>query len=292
MAIRADRVDVLFAPAYTCPLATGVPVALTIHDLSFLAHPEWFRPRERVKRAWLTKRSARRAGIVLTDSAFSAQEIQVRLGVSATRIRVIPLGVRRREVASDAAGPTDDTRRVLFVGSIFNRRHVPDLINAFAIVAKSRPEARLDIVGENRTWPQQDLTAVAQASGVADRVSIRSYVPEAGLDALYRGAKVFAFLSEYEGFGLTPLEALGYGVPIVVLDTPIAREIYGPAAAYVSLGDVSATAATLASLLDDIDARRAALSDAPAVLAKYRWDRAAAQTLDAIVSAAGGDDCA
>ena len=51
---------------------------------------------------------------------------------------------------------------------------------------------------------------------------------------LYARASVFAFLSEYEGFGLTPLEALAAGVPPVVLDTPVAREVYGPAARYVA----------------------------------------------------------
>ena len=68
----------------------------------------------------------------------------------------------------------------------------------------------------------------------ADRITFRSYVDDATLAALYRRASVFAFLSEYEGFGLTPLEALAHGVPPVVLDTPVARETYGPAARYVA----------------------------------------------------------
>ncbi len=90
------------------------------------------------------------------------------------------------------------------------------------------------IVGDNRTWPR---TGSAGGGGGARRrrheSNLRSYVPDAELASLYARAAVFVFLSEYEGFGLTPLEALRAGVPIVVLDTPVAREVYGDAAVYV-----------------------------------------------------------
>ncbi len=68
---------------------------------------------------------------------------------------------------------------------------------------------------------------------------------------MYASARAFAFLSEYEGLGLTPLEALACGVPSVLLDTPIARESCGDAALYVPKGDIPATAAALERLLFD-----------------------------------------
>ena len=122
---------------------------------------------------------------------------------------------------------------VLYVGSIFSRRHVPELIEGFTRLARRHPQARLEIVGDNRTTPRIDLDAIVRASGVAGRIQIRSYVSDEELRGLYRSARAFAFLSDYEGFGLTPVEALSAGMPLVVLDTPIAREIYGPAAIYV-----------------------------------------------------------
>ena len=122
---------------------------------------------------------------------------------------------------------------VLFVGSIFNRRRLPTLITAFAAATATRPEARLVIAGADRSYPALDLAGLAAEAGVGGRVEIRNYVTEAELESLYARAAVFVFLSEYEGFGLTPLEALSAGVPIVVLDTPIAREVYGEAAWYV-----------------------------------------------------------
>ena len=75
-AVARDRLDVFFAPAYTAPLRLEMPLAVTIHDVSFLAHPEWFRPREGLRRRWLTRHSARQARVVLTDSEFSRDEIR------------------------------------------------------------------------------------------------------------------------------------------------------------------------------------------------------------------------
>lgn len=282
-AVARDRPDVFFAPAYTAPPLRGVPLAVTIHDVSFAAHPEWFRFREGMRRRWLTRRAARSARVVFTDSEFSRAEIERHLNVSRDRVHVIPPGVTLRQTAStEARDPL-----VLYVGSIFNRRRVPDLIAAFALAAAQAPGARLIVVGENRTWPRQRLDEIARSHGVESRVEMRNYVPEEELSELYSRAAVFAFLSEYEGFGLTPLEALSAGVPIVVLDTAVAREIYGPAAFYVPRGDIEGAARVLRQLLTDGRSAAAPLAAASAVLARYSWDRCAADILRHMERVAG-----
>jgi alpha-1,3-rhamnosyl/mannosyltransferase len=172
------------------------------------------------------------------------------------------------------------------VGSLFNRRRLPDLIAAFARATSSLPDARLVIVGADRTWPAQDLGAAAAACGASAKVQLLNYVGESELRDLYAQASVFAFLSEYEGFGLTPLEALTAGVPIVVLDTPVAREVYGEAAEYVPRGDIEATAAALSRFLRSPAAGLEQLARAPGVLARYSWERAAEETLEHIESLA------
>jgi glycosyltransferase involved in cell wall biosynthesis len=216
----------------------------------------------------------------LTVSQFSRGELERYLRVERSKIAVIPQGVTAHAIG--ARNPPPREPLVLFVGSVFNRRHVPDLIAAFAEATADLPQARLVIVGHDRTWPRQDLAAAAAGHGVHARTEFHDYVSERALADLYARASAFAFLSEYEGFGLTPLEGLAAGVPPVVLDTAIAREVYGDAAVFVGRGDIAGTAAALRQLLVDPGSAAPLLARAPAVLARYSWDTAAARTLDEI----------
>lgn len=291
-AAASDHLDVWFAPAYTAPLRLDVPAVVAIHDLSFVAHPEWFRLREGVRRRWLTRQSARRAASVITISEFSKRELMDRLGVPASKIHVIPpgLGTGSLELGTRLPSPqplAPSPCRVLFVGSIFNRRHVTDLIRAFAPIARTHAGASLDIVGDDRSYPREDVRRTITAEQLGAQVRWHEYVSDEQLAALYAGARAFAFLSEYEGLGLTPLEALAAGVPPILLDTAVARESGGDAALYVPVSDLPATTRALESLLFDETARGRILAAAPAELAKYSWPRAARETLAVLEVACG-----
>jgi glycosyltransferase involved in cell wall biosynthesis len=280
-ALRRDRPAVLFAPAYTAPIFLDLPRVVTIHDLSYHAHPEWFRAREGARRRLLTARSAAAARAVLTVSEFSKREIAERLGVPRDRIHVVYHGLPPPPRAEAAARPF-----VLFVGSVFNRRHVPDLIRGFAQVARAHPGVDLEIVGDNRTYPYQSLDAIVRSEDLDGRVRVRAYVDEPTLNELYGSARAFAFLSEYEGFGITPLEALNAGAPPLLLDTPVARETCGDGAEYVTTLDPASVAHGLERTLFDEAVRERVRRAAPAVVARYRWDTAASETLAVLERAA------
>jgi glycosyltransferase involved in cell wall biosynthesis len=274
-AAAADELDVFFAPAYTAPLPLRMPVVAAIHDVSFVAHPEWFTMREGMRRRWLTRRTASAACAVITISEFTRGELVERLGVPASKVHVIPPGVRI--IGGDVEARRDGL--VLYVGSIFNRRHVPDLIRAFAPIAHRHAAAALHLAGDDRTFPREDLPGLIAREGLAERVQWHRYATDAEVHALYSSARAFAFLSDYEGLGLTPLEALDAGVPPVLLDTAVARESCGDAALYVERGDIAATTHALERLLFDDSTRQRLLAAAPAVLARYSWPRAARDTL-------------
>jgi glycosyltransferase involved in cell wall biosynthesis len=297
--------DVLFCPGYSGPVVSRVPVVVSIHDVSFWAHPEWFKGREGLRRRLTTWASAHQARLVLTLTAFSRDEIIRWLDVPPTRVRAIAPGVggffdpatsrdaspsvRVNLIGTSPARIDDDPHQscvILTVGSIFNRRHVDHLIRAFGRIASRLPDARLVIVGENRTYPHQDLEGLIRDLRLTDRVELRSYVTDDELLALYGQARAFAFLSTYEGFGLTPVEAIISGVPAVVYDSEVARETLSGLAHFVPARDQDALARQLYTMLTavpDPDQQRAL---ARAARMRYPWSHTASATLAALEEAA------
>jgi glycosyltransferase involved in cell wall biosynthesis len=154
-----------------------------------------------------------------------------------------------------------------------------------ALVRTRVPAARLVLVGSNRTHPLIDPEALARSSGMSDAFTWKSYVSDAELDGLYGSARAFAFLSDYEGFAMTPMEAAAHGVPSVLLDTPVAREVYGDAALRVPLS-VPAIADALTTLLTDANAHATAVARGRARLETFTWPRTASVLRETLERAA------
>lgn len=290
LARAVNRLDghVLFSPAYSTPLRSRVPVVLAMHDVSFAAHPAWFGLREGVRRRLLARWSARKATAIVTLTRFSAEEIVTRLGVRNARIHVIPLAVdyAHHALPIGAATHSGTDGGVLFVGSIFERRHLPLLLDGVARARQDAPHLTLEVVGENRTRPRIDLEAQARRLGIDAVTRFRGYVQEHELTDAYRRSAIFAFLSEYEGFGLPPLEAMQAGLATVVLDTTVAREVFRDGVGYVPPGDRTALAHELVRLATDAPYRDDRIARGRAVAASYRWDETASRTWQVIASAA------
>jgi glycosyltransferase involved in cell wall biosynthesis len=261
-------------------------VVLGVHDVSFFAHPEWFGWKEGLRLRVLARQSARRAARILACSEFTRREILRHLGSAADRVDVIYLGAPAARIAGHAPAAAGGEHLVLYVGSVFARRHIPELIAGFTTLAARHPHVQLAIVGENRSTPPIDLEGLVAGSPAAARIRAVPYAPEDELRSLYERAAAFVFLSDYEGFGLTPLEALAAGIPIVVLDTVVAREIYGPAACYVARPDPALVTDALDRVLFDAGERARILSAAPGLLARYSWDECAARTLQVLLASA------
>jgi len=275
---------VLFAPGYSGPILLPMPMVVAVHDVSFAAHPEWFSWREGARRRTSVQLAARAAVRVITISEFSRREIVAHLGIEESKVVVVYPGVTPFTGVTSLQG-LSHRNGVLFVGSIFNRRHVPELIDGFARLARTSPEIRLEIVGDNRTSPRVNLESIVRATGLAGHIHLRSYVPDEELQSLYASSAAFVFLSEYEGFGLTPLEALASGLPVLLLDTPVAREVCGDAARYVPRPDPALIEDGLRALLFDADERERILGAAPRVLARYSWTECATRVLRVLVEA-------
>jgi glycosyltransferase involved in cell wall biosynthesis len=289
-AARADRIDVFFSPAYSCPISLGLPRVTAVHDLSFFAHPQDFTLPDALRRRALVAASLRVSSVVPVCSAFTGRELARLFPDLASRAVHIPLGA---DGDLEAPIARDEARRrlgltgpvVLAVGAILNRRCTPELLRAIARVRRRQPDVLLDIVGENRTHPRVDLEALIASLDLQGHARLSGFVDDAALSLRYAAADAFVALSEYEGFGLPALEAAGRGVPLVVGRPPSLGEIFRGAALLVEPRDETAIAAALDRVLSDATTRAPLVAAGHALAERHSWARTARETRAALAAA-------
>jgi glycosyltransferase involved in cell wall biosynthesis len=208
--------DVFLGPAYSLPPRLPCPALVALHDLSFEVLPQEFGWRERWRRRLLARSAARRASRVLTLSRVVARQIEERYRVEPDRIDVLPLAVDEAAFAAAPSVARVERPYLLYLGTVLPRRRVDLVIEAFAPIARDRPDLRLVIAGANRLPQPEMLEDWAESAGLHDRVIDLGWVPERDLPGLLAGAEATFYLSTYEGFGLPPLESLAAGTPPVV----------------------------------------------------------------------------
>lgn len=263
------------------PLPSRAPAVVTVHDLAFLRHPEYFTPRgnDVFRRALAAVR--RRATLVLCSSAATMRDC-VDAGIPAERCRVVHLGARRLGPAPDPAAPASPRGdALLFVGTLEPRKNLGRLLAALDRLGPSGP--RLRVAGAPGWGSPLDGLDDAVRRRVASRVEWLGEVSEARLAELYDGAAAVCAPSVMEGFGLPILEAMAHGAPVVTSRGSSTEEVAGGAAVLVDPLDVDAIAAGIADALGRRDElARAGLARA----ASMTWARAAARTAAAYDEAA------
>jgi glycosyltransferase involved in cell wall biosynthesis len=170
---------------------------------------------------------------------------------------------------------------VLAVGNLHPRKNIPRLVRAVATLrAQGAGDLGLVLAGQ-RAWRAHDVdVAVAEVRG-GDWVHFTGYVSDSQLRALYSTARVFAYPSLYEGFGLPLLEALACGAVVVASDTTAIPEVAGDAALLVSPVDDGALADGLSRALADDQLRLRLRAAGPTRAGQFTWERCAALTVQA-----------
>jgi glycosyltransferase involved in cell wall biosynthesis len=250
---KRHKASLIFTPApegYLGPQT--IPQLVMVHDLRPISHPErsfqslYFR-------SWVPPllRSCRH---VLTNSEFTALEIQRCTGLSDGRITVTPLGYDD-QVFKPGPPPTDSQERpyLLHVGQAYPHKNLRRLVQAFAQVAPALPELRLVLAGKPHPTETPVLQALVRELGLQQRVEFRSYVPYAELPDLYRGASAFVYPSLWEGFGLPILEAMACGTPVITSRGSGTQEVAGDAAILVDPKSTSALADAVRQLAEQPD---------------------------------------
>ncbi|HSE41685.1 MAG TPA: glycosyltransferase family 1 protein [Acidobacteriota bacterium] len=272
------KIDLMFSPANTLPWRFNGIQTLTIHDLSYFRYPFWFTARERLAKQMNTSISVRSADRIYADCEYMKAEIMHQFDVPEERIKVASLGVTQREIDASKRNYLRQTRRlagsrvIMYSGSIFNRRHLPVLIRALKHLD---PSYVLIIIGENRTFPYINLANEAELAGVQKQVQLLEYVSDSLLEDYYWMADLFVYLSEYEGFGIPPLEAMSFGVPVLLSNTPAMNTIYKDSAHFINTLNPPAVAGAIQSILSNEEERKRLSEAGRAKAASMTWHETA-----------------
>lgn len=288
LAASRARVDLIHAPAYTGPFWAPVPVVLTVHDVSYALHPEWYPYHIGPARQWFYRRSARSATRIITVSHFSASEIARAYGIAADQIVVAPLGVDPFFTPADADLPNPlpspvTPPYVLHVGDIHERRNLTIIIDALVEVRRHfGPVAGMSLVlaGVDR-GVVEGLCGLAEAAGVGEAVVPLGAVSEEQLRALYRGATALVYPSVYEGFGLPLIEAMACGTPVIASRNASIPEVTAGAAMLLDPHDVRPWIDAITRVAHDESARSSLRERGLARAAQCTWAGTAAITLAA-----------
>jgi len=292
-----DKADVLFCPEYVAPLCYKGKIALTLHDIVYEAHPEWFKwksPADKILLKWVSKKSAQKAEIVFTISEFSRQEIMEHFRIDSEKIVLTYLGVDPK--FSTAGFFENDQQKIkekyglekfiLSVGSIFDRRHLPEIIETFAKNAAARNDWRFLIVGQDRTLKKNIDEIIKKKNESLGREAIAriDFADDSDLKLLYNACAFFIYLSDYEGFGLPPLEAMASGAPVITSSAASLKEVAGGAAILIRDNSNSEEIGlAMKSLMEDENLRRELSKKGKEQAAKFSWKECARITLEALM---------
>ncbi|GBD15145.1 D-inositol 3-phosphate glycosyltransferase [bacterium HR26] len=285
-ATRRWRLDLLHAPVNVVPLAGPRPLVLTVHDLAFLRYPEHYPPLKQRYLAALTRRSTRRADLVIAVSGQTRADVVELCGVRPEKVVVVPNGVDASLRPVRDAGVLQAFRQAhglpneffLFLGTLQPRKNLEGLLRAYD---RARADLSLPlVVAGARGWRESKIFQLVRELDLADRVRFTGYINPDELPIWYSAATVFVYPSLYEGFGLPVLEAMACGTPVITSATSSLPEVAGDAAILVDPHDTDALARALRELASS-PRLRAELTSAGLERARaFSWERTARETLE------------
>jgi glycosyltransferase involved in cell wall biosynthesis len=287
--VRKDRPDLLHVQ-YTAPVGCSVPVVATVHDVSYLEHPEYF-TRDRALQLRLTVgRTVRRAAKILTGTENARNSIlKMYPDLEEDKVLVVPLAAAPefRPISREAAAATVRERYsiggpfILSVGDMQPRKNHVGLIRAFARLAKAYPQLthKLVLVGKP-TWFSPKVAEAARESGVEDRIQFVGFVSDPDLLQLYNACDCFVFPSFYEGFGFPALEAMACGRAVICSDASALPEVVDGAAILFDPYAIDEMVRAIADVLLDMELRARMERLGIQRAAHFSWQKTAEKTLE------------
>ena len=252
---------------------TNICSVVTIHDLIFLRHPEFYHWIDTKIYAWKFRQTIREADHIIAISECTKRDIMEYADVDERRISVIYQSCAPRFTIGSAKSAS---RYILSVGSIEARKNILLAVKALSYLPD---DLSLVVVGRHTKYTDEVLDYVRQ-HGLAHRVKVMHGVTDEQLPQLYAGAEAFVYPSRYEGFGIPIIEAISCGLPVVACTGSCLEEAGGPDSLYVDPDDEQAMAAAIRQVLKGAEGREQRISRSQQYIRRFEGNDVAGQVFE------------
>ncbi|MDE3077037.1 MAG: glycosyltransferase family 4 protein [Chloroflexota bacterium] len=284
--LALERFDLLHSPDFIPPFRRRYRSVITVHDLAFLRYPQFLTAPSRRYFNGQIRAAVQSADRIIAVSNATKQDLIAEVGASPGKIDVVyeaadPLlrpEADRAAIAGFLEGHRLPGDYVLFVGTLEPRKNLPVLIQAFATLRRKGYAGQLVLAGA-RGWLYDQVFSEIERLELQPAVVLAGPLEPGDLRCLYNGARLLAFPSVYEGFGLPVLEAMSCGLPVVTSNVSSLPEVAGDAALLVDPSSPEELATAMERVLGDPSLADSLRQRGLARAGEFSWERAAAETL-------------
>ena len=276
-AARRAGADAFLGSLGILPLASALPGVAMVHDLTPLLFPRWHSWKNRLGFNPLIGATVRRARRIAVVSDATRRDLVKAFPDADEKTRVVHNGIEPEAPAPDGEAPRAGRPAVLYMGTLEPRKNVTRLVAAMESIWDRRPEFPDLVVAGGAGWGLGTFADDLARSRHANRITLAGYLGAGERARRLKDARVFAYPSLYEGFGLPPLEAMAQGTPVVGSSASSLPEVMGNAGLLPDPTSVPDIAAAIERAHDDEAFRRRAAVEGPRRAALYTWEAAAAK---------------
>ena len=280
------RIDLLHSPDFIPPFRGHFRRLITVHDLTFLYYPQFLTAESRRYYNAQIERAVRSADHISADSTNTKDDLVRLLSVPPDKVTVVLLAHDPAYQPLDASVCAPVLARhqlkpgyILFTGTLEPRKNVTGLLTAYRALCDRQPSTRPLVLAGRRGWLYDEIFARIATLKLGSRVHFVENAPNEDLAALYNSARLLVLPSFYEGFGLTVLEAMACGTPVVCSGCGSLPEVAGDAALLVNPDDLDGLASAMERVLEDEALRAQMRSRGLAQAARFSWEKTARETL-------------
>lgn len=291
-----ENCQIIFCTDYVVPLLSSCPTVPVFYDASFWELPENYNRSWRFLLDLLALPAARKSPIVVTISETSCQSLAKYVRIPLEKLVIVHMAPKKlartilpleeRQKILIRYGLSTSTKFILHVGVIDKRKNLPRLVEAFSLAIPHLGEDyRLVLVGKPSSKKNSDdyknVLDMVSDRNLEDKVIFTNYVPDEDLPAFYQSARLFAFPSLYEGFGIPALEAFANGLPVIATDATSVPEVVGDAAILFNPYESEEIAEAIIKVASNGPLHVELVRKGYEQLQKFSWEKTARQLVDA-----------